>query len=74
MDVRGLSPEVYLPFKELTAMKKRLLFVLNGNKDPLAPVSLPSLAKHRTETLRPAAARHLQQKEPLQHLHPGGRG
>ena len=24
--------------------------------------------------LRPAAARHLQQKEPLQHLHPGGRG
>ena len=30
--------------------------------------------KARHPRLRPAAARHLQQKKPLQHLHPGGRG
>ena len=54
IDVRGLTPEVYLPFKELTAIKKRLLFVLNGNKEPIAPVSLPALAKNRTESLQPA--------------------
>ena len=31
-------------------------------------------SKARHPRLRPAAARHLQQKKPLQHLHPGGRG
>jgi putative protease len=42
---KKMDANVYLPFKELTSLKKRLLFVLNDSMEMIAPVSLPSLRK-----------------------------
>lgn len=36
---------LYLPFKELTSIKKRLLFILNGSREIIAPVNVPVLKK-----------------------------
>ena len=40
-----LDNNLYLPFKQLTSIKKRILFTLNGSKALVAPVSLPVLKK-----------------------------
>jgi putative protease len=50
----NLSTELYLPFKELTSIKKRILFILNGSKETIAPVSIPVLKKHNTPKNKPA--------------------
>lgn len=39
--------EVYIPFKELTWLKKRLLYTLNGQREFSSPVVLPKLKKHQ---------------------------
>lgn len=44
-----LSGGVYIPFKELTYLKKQLLYVLNGNRPLIPQVSL-SLAKKNVKT------------------------
>ncbi len=49
LDLTDLSPNVYLPFKELTSIKNRLLFVLNGSRETIAPVALPILKKHNRQ-------------------------
>lgn len=36
---------LFLPFKELTALKNRILFILNGSKKMASPVTLPALKK-----------------------------
>lgn len=49
----NLDNKLYLPFKELTSIKKRLLFVLNGSKPVIAPVNLPSLKRHKISINKP---------------------
>jgi putative protease len=44
---------LYLPFKELTSVKKRILFILNASRDIVDPVSLPVLKKHRNLNGKP---------------------
>lgn len=48
-----LDTELYLPFKELTSIKKRLLFILNCSREIIAPVNVPVLKKHN-KTNKPA--------------------
>ena len=43
-----LDSELYLPFKEVTLIKNRILFILNGSKEVLAPVNVPVLKKQNT--------------------------
>ncbi len=50
----NLVTELYLPFKELTSIKKRILFILNGSKEMLAPINVPVLKKHNTQKIKPA--------------------
>ena len=38
-----LGDNLFLPFKELTSMKKRLLFILNDSKAYITPVNIPKL-------------------------------
>ena len=49
----NLDSVLYLPFKELTSIKKRILFILNGSKALLAPVKVPVLKKHNAQKSRP---------------------
>ena len=48
----NLDTELYLPFKELTSIKKRILFILNGSKETVSPVTVPVLKKHNTKKNR----------------------
>ena len=53
LDLDNLQPDVFIPFKELTAIKKRLLFILNGSREFIEPITLPVLKKQTGESLRP---------------------
>ena len=53
LDLSGLKSEVFIPFKELTSIKKRLLFVLNGSKELIDPVEVPVLKRHAHEPIKP---------------------
>lgn len=48
-----IDSKLYLPFKELTTIKKKILFVLNGSRNTVAPVILPALRKQSPLTNKP---------------------
>jgi len=41
----NLDGNLYLPFKELTSIKRRLLFILNDSKEYIDPIGVPVLKK-----------------------------
>lgn len=45
--------DVYLAFKELNSIKKRILFILNGSKKRYSPVVLPTLKKQEQINNKP---------------------
>lgn len=45
LELENLQPGLYLPFKELTAIKKRLLFILNGSREYIDPIDVPVIKK-----------------------------
>ncbi|MBI9062702.1 MAG: U32 family peptidase [Marinilabiliaceae bacterium] len=45
---------LYLPFKELTSIKKRILFILNGSKETIAPVKIPALKNQPAAKISPS--------------------
>lgn len=46
LTLEDLQNDVYIPFKALTSIKKRILFVLNGSKEFVDPIDVPVLKKH----------------------------
>ena len=50
----NLQPDVYIPFKELTAIKKRLLYILNDSRETLDPIHVPTFRKQNREQLKPS--------------------
>lgn len=50
----SLDSNLYLPFKELTTIKKKMLFVLNGSRETVPAVKLPVLKKHTSLIEKPA--------------------
>lgn len=53
LDLSEIKENVYIPFKELTSIKKRLLFILNNSHEIIPPIEIPSLKKNITDTLNP---------------------
>ena len=56
LNLDDLQPNVYLPFNELTAIKKRLLFILNDSRETLDPVRVPAFRKQTRERIKPSLA------------------
>lgn len=54
MDLNQVLGDVYISFKELTSLKKRILFILNGSKETLEPVLVPSLKNFGKELNKPS--------------------
>ena len=50
----NLQPNIYLPFKELNAIKKRLLYILNDSRETLDPIHVPTFRKQSREKLKPS--------------------
>ncbi len=43
LDLNALQEGLFLPFNELTSIKKRIIFVLNGAKEKIEPIEIPQL-------------------------------
>lgn len=54
LSLKDLSPDVFLPFKELTAIKKRVLFLLNGSREFVEPIAVPILKKVASINAKPS--------------------
>ncbi len=48
-----LQADVFIPFKELTEMKKQILFILNNSREFVEPVELPRLKKNSRAIIEP---------------------
>ena len=53
LSLENLQTNVYLPYKELTAIKKRLLFILNDSRESIAPAAVPAFRKQGREQIQP---------------------
>ena len=53
LDLEDLSDDLYVPFKELTALKKKILFALNGSRRTTDPVEAPPLPDPTLAVIRP---------------------
>jgi putative protease len=49
LDMSQLRPNLYLPYKELTSLKRRLLFILNDSRAPVDPIEIPALKNSTRE-------------------------
>ncbi|MDT8316603.1 MAG: peptidase U32 family protein [bacterium] len=54
LDLEGLETGLFIPFKELTLIKKRILFILNGSRETAEPITLPPLKKQGGSKTGPA--------------------
>ena len=45
--------DVYLPFKELTSLKNKILFILNGSKAMIPPIGTPMLVRPVRKAINP---------------------
>lgn len=50
LNLEQLEGDVYISFKELTSLKKRILFQLNGEKEWLEEIPIPKLKKTERES------------------------
>ena len=53
LELKNLRSDLYLPFKELTSIKRRLFFILNGSKEFVNPINVPVLKKQSTTKISP---------------------
>jgi U32 family peptidase len=44
LELEELQPGLFVPLKELTSIKRRILFTLNGSREPVDPVAVPVFA------------------------------
>jgi putative protease len=53
LDLENLQSGVYLPFKELTSIKRKLLFILNDSREFIDPMEAPGIKKHHKQVVQP---------------------
>jgi putative protease len=54
LDLENLQSGLFIPFKELTAIRNKVSFLLNGSKKIIAPIEIPVLNKQSRLKTRPA--------------------
>ncbi len=54
LDLKNLPTDLFIPFKELTAIKKRLLFILNNSKETVDPIDIPVIPVHSGVKTKPS--------------------
>jgi U32 family peptidase len=53
LDLGGLQQGLSMPFGELNSIRKRVVFLLNGSRDAVEPVDVPSLKKSSQPSAKP---------------------
>jgi len=54
LTLENLQGDVYLPFKEITSIKNKVLFILNGSKETVDPIDVPVLWKGNNTKIKPS--------------------
>ena len=54
LDLSELQPGVFIPFSELTSIKKRLLFILNGYREFIDAIAVPVIKKPVAKQSKPS--------------------
>jgi len=54
LNLDKLQENLFIPFKELTAITKRIIFILNGSKESIAPIKLPFIQKENNVEINPS--------------------
>ncbi len=60
-----LQENLYLSFKELAALKKEIVFILNGRKKKFAPLTLPPLSAYKEQKNSPSLSILIASKDDL---------
>ena len=53
LELVNLPTNLYIPFKELTSIKRRLLFILNDSKETVDPIDVPVIKNHPGVKIEP---------------------
>jgi len=56
IELEDLKSDLFLPFKALTIIKKRIFSILNDSKEIIAPIVVPILKKQSTSKIKPDLA------------------
>jgi len=56
LELENLQNDLFIPFKELTSIKKRISFILNGSKEMIDPIDVPRLKKRAVLNVKPDLA------------------
>ncbi len=56
LELENLQKDLFISFKELSSIKKRILYILNGSKKIIIPIDVPFLKKENTIKKKPGLA------------------
>ncbi|NVO03907.1 MAG: U32 family peptidase [Bacteroidetes bacterium] len=63
INLENLQPDLFLSFNELSSLKKRLLFVLNGSRETIDPIEVPKINKQNFDKITPSLSVLISSKE-----------
>lgn len=61
-----LQEGLFLPFKELTAIKKKVLYLLNDSQEYVSPIDVPTIKRRSKETIIPKLSLLISSQDDLQ--------
>ncbi|MGQ1784711.1 peptidase U32 family protein [Saccharicrinis sp. GN24d3] len=67
MNLEGINDRLYLPFKELTVLRNRILFLLMDSKKNITPVQLPQIKSQPKQGIKPALSVFISSLNDLHH-------
>ncbi len=65
LELDNLEPDLFLPFKEITSIRKRILFILRGSKNPVDPIAVPLLVRDHSTQASPTLSVLISSREDL---------
>lgn len=65
IELKGLQPDLYISFSELTSIKNQILFALKGSKETHSPVNVPDLERRNEEKVTPTISVLISSQEDL---------
>ncbi len=65
LDLDGFQSDLFIPYKELTLIKNKILFELNGRKEVVSHVDVPHLKKQDDKKITPSLSLLISSKEDL---------
>lgn len=69
LQLQGLAKGLFLPFRELTEIKKKILFILNDSKETAAPIDIPRLKKPDRVKIAPTLSLLISSRKDLHLCH-----